>query len=314
MTIFKLLASSSSSFLGKRKRYACFIFIIVVILGWFIGETSSLSLLPLSSSSLTRSALHIINHIQNNPTKATEFIPLDEIANTKIPSKDGYIQAFITQPSTSTRSTSKLPVLIVIHEFFGLNLSIKEKAVALAEELNCVVVAPDTFRGISTNFIPRAIWLALTTSQNQVNHDLDTVVEYISSTISQADLTKVAIMGFCYGGGKAIRYTLERRPTAATVIFYGNPVTETDKLRTLKGPVLGIYGKNDIQYPLSLLHEFRQALEDANIRNQITVYDNVGHAFWSNMDQIRRKEEPQYTAYQQCTRFLKQFFGYNNNQ
>eukprot|EP00966_Prymnesium_polylepis_P299858 6929484-Prymnesium_polylepis.1 len=44
-------------------------------------------------------------------------------------------------------------------------------------------------------------------------------------------------MGFCYGGGKAIRYTTEVRPSAATVIYYGSPVSDVAALSKLKAPV-----------------------------------------------------------------------------
>jgi len=116
-------------------------------------------------------------------------------------------------------------------------------------------------------------------------------------------------MGFCYGGGKAIRYTTQRRPDAATVVWYGNPVTNVDELKSLQAPVCGIFGRDDVQFPMSLLDKFQTALNEAQIDNVVRIYDGVGHAFWTGMDQIERGDEPQTSAYLQCTDFLKQFFG-----
>ena len=78
-------------------------------------------------------------------------------------------------------------------------------------------------------------------------------------------------MGFCYGGGKAIRYTTQCRQDAATVIFYGSPVTDVDELKRLKAPVCGIYGKNDAQFSKALLDNFQSALNEANVKNDVHI-------------------------------------------
>jgi carboxymethylenebutenolidase len=245
--------------------------------------------------------LHVIYHLTTSPSSFyRQFKPLEEFVNTKIPSSDsGYILAYVAEPPKNSSDG----LLILIHEFFGLNESICRKADALSNVLQCRVVAPDTFRGTSTNFIPKAIWLALSTPQERVNRDLNSVVEYYR------DHDKLAVMGFCYGGGKAIRYAIQEQPNAATVVFYGNPVTDVKDLKKLNGPVCGVYGRDDVQFPIKLLENFQDALEEANVKNEVKIYDGVGHAFWKNMEQIEQGDEPQASAYRQCTKFLNDFFG-----
>eukprot|EP00467_Chlorarachnion_reptans_P010253 CAMPEP_0114499556 /NCGR_PEP_ID=MMETSP0109-20121206/7484_1 /TAXON_ID=29199 /ORGANISM="Chlorarachnion reptans, Strain CCCM449" /LENGTH=255 /DNA_ID=CAMNT_0001677139 /DNA_START=135 /DNA_END=899 /DNA_ORIENTATION=+ len=232
------------------------------------------------------------------------FSNLPKCANTRIQTdgEDLTVLAHTAWPKNHSNKGERIPVLVLIHEFFGLNPSIVEKADALADELRCVVVAPDTFRGVSTTFIPKAIWLALMTPQARVNKDLNTVVKWIHSQPG-VDTERLAVMGFCYGGGKAIRYTTECRPGAATVIFYGSPVTDHEVLNKLQAPVCAIYGQDDLQFPQSLLREFKQGLEDSRVEHEITVYEGVGHAFWTDMEQIRRHHKPQREAWQQCTDF-----------
>lgn len=113
---------------------------------------------------------------------------------------------------------------------------------------------------------------------------------------------KLAVLGFCHGGGKAIRCTTQRRQNAATVIFYGMPVADSTKLCRLKVPVCGIYSHNDAQLPMPLLKDFQIALAEAEVKHDIKIYDGVGHAFWKNMDQVRHDEHPQKEAFHQCTR------------
>jgi carboxymethylenebutenolidase len=119
------------------------------------------------------------------------------------------------------------------------------KAQLFADELGCLVIAPDTFRGVSSTFIPQCIWLALSTPQQRVNDDLDDAIAWAVAEAPRvagvvADPKRVAVLGFCYGGGKALRYTTQARPDAATVVWYGNPLYSADELKVLKAPVCGV--------------------------------------------------------------------------
>ena len=258
-----------------------------------------------SVSSLSPSVAHVIEHIIS-PTPL-QVTPLSELTNTRIPGPDG---VDILAYTTSDKNFNDDKAIILLHEFFGLNPSIVEKAELLSKELGCTVIAPDTFRGEVTDFIPKAIWLALATPQDRVNDDLDAVCKYLGFDCDSVDANKkLAVAGFCYGGGKAIRYTTQRKPDAATVVFYGSPVTDVQQLQQLQAPVCGIFGSEDAQFSSSLLDNFQRSLDDAGVVNDVRVYDGVGHAFWKDANQIIRGDQPQADAYKQCTIFLKDFFS-----
>jgi carboxymethylenebutenolidase len=122
----------------------------------------------------TSSVVHVLEHLAAPlPLQAT---PLEDLANTHIPGPlpDIEILSYVATPNNNKNpkdSNTPLPVLLLIDEFFGLSPSIVEKAQALADDLGCIVVAPDTFWGAVTDFIPKAIWLALTTPTEHVNDD-----------------------------------------------------------------------------------------------------------------------------------------------
>lgn len=65
--------------------------------------------------------------------------------------------------------------------------------------------------------------------QERVNDDLDSVVAWAGQQ-PDVDISRLAVMGFCYGGGKAIRYSATRGNAAATVVFYGSPVSFPNRL------------------------------------------------------------------------------------
>lgn len=204
------------------------------------------------------------------------------LTNTTITAADGTtVLAYVARPN----SPGTYPSVVMVHEWWGLTTEMIGKAEALADE-GYIVVAPDTYRGASTQFIPRAIFLVSTTSQEQVNHDLDTVYQWLT-TQPDVQQDKIAIMGFCYGGGKALRYSLTNPNLAATGVFYGDPITDTATLQSLPAPVLGIFGSADQQIPVSEINAFDQALEQADVPHQVTIYEGQPHAFVQSIEEIR---------------------------
>ena len=208
---------------------------------------------------------------------------LAAVTNTSIPGNDREpdVAAYIARPPGS----GPFPAVILIHEFYGLNESIVGKAEGLAEA-GYVVIAPDTFRGSTTAWIPRAIFQVITSRLEQVNQDLDAVYAWAASQ-PDIDPGRIGVLGFCYGGRASLSYSLHNPKLAATVIFYGSPETDPDVLRWLPGPVLGIFGGADTSIPLSDVYAFEEGLNRAGIPNEITIYEGQPHAFLTSMQDIR---------------------------
>jgi carboxymethylenebutenolidase len=225
---------------------------------------------------------------------------LDTITNTRIPNPSGpEIRAFVARPSTP----GPHPAVIMIHEFFGLNAEIIGKAQALADE-GYVVIAPDVFRGSTTQQIPRAIFQVVTNSAEQVNTDVDAVMAWLAEQPDvQAD--RIGIMGFCFGGRTSLLYSLHNNQIASTVVLYGNPVTDAERLKSLPGPVLGIFGEADQSIPLDNVRKFEAALQEAGVPNTITIYPGQPHAFVTSIEAIRQGG-PQGEAWQQIVDFFKE--------
>jgi carboxymethylenebutenolidase len=206
-----------------------------------------------------------------------------EVTNTNIPgaNRGPAVAAYVARPD----GDGPFPVVIMIHEFYGLNESIVGKADGLAEA-GYVVVAPDTFRGSTTAWIPRAIFQVITTRSQQVNQDLDSVYAWIAAQ-PDFDPQRIGVLGFCYGGRASLTYSLHNPRLAATVIFYGSPETDPQALQALPAPVLGIFGGADSSIPLDEVYAFEAALNQAGIPNEITIYEGQPHAFLTSMQDIR---------------------------
>ncbi len=228
---------------------------------------------------------------------------VEQLTNTAIVGPDGQqIRAYVARPD----APGDYPGVVMIHEFFGLRPSIVEKAEALADE-GYVVVAPDTYRGRSTGWIPRAIFLRVTLPMARVVADLDAAFDWLAGQ-PDVDPERIAVMGFCYGGDAALQYSLAHPRAAGTGIFYGSLVTDPAELQRLPGPVLGIFGAEDASIPLSEVNAFQVALDAAGIPNQITVYPGVGHAFVTGIDAIRAGGAPG-AAWAEFLAWLEQTIG-----
>lgn len=208
---------------------------------------------------------------------------INAVTNTTMPGQNGGpdVRAYVATPP----GEGSFPVVIMIHEFYGLNESIVGKVEGLAQE-GYLVIAPDTFRGSTTAWIPRAIYQVVTNKPEQVNQDLDSVYAWIEAQPNAA-VNRIGIVGFCYGGRASLSYSLHNDQLAATVIFYGSPITDPQVLRSLPGPVLGIFGGADNSIPVEDVHAFEAALNQAGISNEITLYEGQPHAFVTDMESIR---------------------------
>lgn len=194
--------------------------------------------------------------------------------NITYPGKDATtLRAYLAKPKTP----GPHPAMIMIHEFYGLNEDIVSKANKLANE-GYVVLAVDAYRNATTQSIPRAIYLVSTTSNDQIQDDIGAGFRYLEN-LSDVDPKRIGIMGFCFGGGQSLRHGVQNAKLAATVVFYGSLVTNPIELGVLRGPVLGIFGETDRAPSPEQAAAFKKALDVKNIKNQITVYPGVGHAF-----------------------------------
>jgi carboxymethylenebutenolidase len=126
----------------------------------------------------------------------------------------------------------------------------------------------------------------ITQKPGQVNADLDSVYAWLESQ-PDVDIDRTGIMGFCYGGRASLMYSLHNNRLAATVIFYGSPETDPQVLKTLPGPVLGIFGGEDRSIPLAEVERFENGLKRAEIEHEITIYEGQPHAFVTGIDAIR---------------------------
>src|SRR3954470_6709674 len=137
---------------------------------------------------------------------------------------DRTVQTFVVYPEVS----NKAPVIVLIHEIFGLS----DWAKLMADELAAkgyIVVAPDLLTGAGPNGggtdafsgqdqVTKAI-SGLT--PEQVTADLDAATDYGKGL--PAANRRIYVAGFCWGGGKTFAYATHRHDISGAFVFYGPP-------------------------------------------------------------------------------------------
>ena len=185
------------------------------------------------------------------------------------------IQAYVATPATPAKGA---PAIVVVQEWWGLSDWIKSVADRFAAQ-GYVAIAPDLYRGKLATTPEMAHELSRGLPQARAIGDIRAAAVYVDKR-DDLDPKRTAVIGFCMGGGLAQRAALEKGPFDAAVMCYGPPESSPDKLKTLKGPLLGIFGAEDQGIGPDQTGPLQVALAKyGKPGSSVHVYPGVGHAF-----------------------------------
>jgi carboxymethylenebutenolidase len=208
-----------------------------------------------------------------------EYVPLKH--------GDRTVQAFVVYPEVK----QKAPVVVLIHEIFGLSNWAKEMADELAAQ-GFIVIAPDLLTGFgpggggSSEFPSQEATIKAVSGLDPevVSADLDAAADY-GKHLPASD-GKVAVVGFCWGGGKSFAFAAHRRDLSAAFVFYGPGPADVS---TITAPVYGFYAGNDARIGATVPATVA-AMKAAGKKYEPVTYDGAGHGF------MRAGEDPTDTV------------------
>ncbi len=191
------------------------------------------------------------------------------------------------------------PGVVMIHEWWGLNEHIKAVAQQLASE-GYIVLAVDLYEGEVATTPERARELTSSLDQARAIKNMKSAIAYLKVN---EDITKIASLGWCFGGAQSLQLAISGEVLDATVIYYGNLVTDESRLSLISWPVLGIFGDQDVVVPMAEVWEFESSLNALGINNEIYIYSGVGHAF-ANPSGANYAQEETKDAWDKTLTFL----------
>ena len=198
------------------------------------------------------------------------------------------VNTFVVYPEVS----HKAPVVLLIHEIFGLS----DWARSMADDLAAagyIVIAPDLLSGFGPNGgdtsafpdMPSMTKAVSGLAPETVTADLNAVADYAEKL--PAANGKLAVTGFCWGGGKSFQFATQRKDLGAAFVFYGPP-PQTADLAGITAPVYGFYAENDARITATV-PATKDAMQAAGKKYDPVIYDGAGHGF------MRAGEDPSNT-------------------
>ena len=187
------------------------------------------------------------------------------------------VTAWIVYPERSDTA----PVVLVIHEIFGLSDWIRGVADQLAAE-GFIAIAPDLLSGKGpggggTDSVDRdgAVRLVRSLDANEVKLRLDAAAEYAMAL--PAARRAFATIGFCWGGSTSFRYATAQPNLGAAVVYYGSSLS-VEALAVVEAPVLGLYGGDDARVNATI-EPVDATMKQLGKRYEYHIYDGAGHGF-----------------------------------
>lgn len=195
-----------------------------------------------------------------------------------------------------------VPAIIVIHEWWGLNDWVKDQAAKLAGQ-GYATLAVDLYRGKSTADPEVAHELMRGLPEDRARRDLLAAVKFLQSR-KNVRPDRIAVIGWCMGGGYAESLAVADPELAAAVINYGHLSTEQETLAKIHAPILGLFGALDRGIPPESVQKFESSMKGLGKSVETHIYPDAGHGFQNPANKTAYRPEDTEDAWKRITAFL----------
>lgn len=192
--------------------------------------------------------------------------------------------------------------LFVYQEWWGLNDHIKKQADILYNEMggNVNVLAIDMYDGKVATTREDAAKYMQGADEKRLENIVNGALGYAGKK------AKVASIGWCFGGGWSLKSAiLSKKQAVGSVMYYGMPVQDVEKLKTLNCEVLGLFATEE-WISKKIIEEFAANMKTANKLLNYKIFE-AAHAF-ANPSNPKFDEKAATEANAMAVKFLKEKF------
>jgi carboxymethylenebutenolidase len=186
------------------------------------------------------------------------------------------VDGFISRPT----SGGARPAIVLVHGYRGLDEGQRAVTRRFAQE-GFVCLSPDLFHGQTYHTLEDC-------ALKKTSLDIPRAVNYIVDSVAYlrklpwVGNQKIAVLGFCMGGGLALYALAQSKTFAAGVIYYQSMFPDPEDLKSINAPMLCHYGTADPGTTKTEIEMFKDTLDRHKKKYQIEMYDGAGHAFLNN--------------------------------
>jgi dienelactone hydrolase len=205
--------------------------------------------------------------------------------------------------------SGRRPGVLLLHYRGGLQGSTLENAEIIAR-LGYVVFVADIF---GKDIVPKEVpeMTRLTTIYNNDRPLMRARARSGFDVLAQhpmVDASKVALIGYCFGGTVAIELAETGVPLVGTISVHGSFRNFTPEMaRNIKGPVLILHGAEDEVAPLDEVNKLIADLRAAKVPWELQLYSGSSHGFDNPQNPHEERADREYRRSMQ--RFFKDVFG-----
>jgi len=188
---------------------------------------------------------------------------------------DQEYRAFVANPEKESA-----PLVLVVHTWAGRDDFVEKKAIELAEE-GYVAMAVDMYGdakvGTSTEE-NQSLMTPLIEDRDKLKAIINSAVE-AGKKIDGVDSSKVAAIGYCFGGLVVLDLARSGTVISGVVSFHGLLMSSDISTDGIQAKVLVLHGERDPMVPLSMVDDFQKEMTEAEADWQLHSYGNAYHAF-----------------------------------
>jgi carboxymethylenebutenolidase len=180
---------------------------------------------------------------------------------------------YLAIPATPGRK----PGIIVIQEWWGVDEWVKQQTDRFSQQ-GYVALAVDLYRGRTATSPEEAHELMRGLPEDRAIADLKAGIDHLSAR-PDVDPQHIGVIGWCMGGGYALKLATQDPRVIAVAANYGSVLTDTAAIARINAQVLGNFGSADRGIPAEDVKKFGAALTALGKLNDIKIYEGAGHAF-----------------------------------
>ncbi len=177
-------------------------------------------------------------------------------------------------------NTAKKPVVLIVHEWWGLNEYTKSRARQLAE-LGYLAMAIDMYgngKQAENPEIAGRMATAFYSNPSMARTRFDAALAYVKS-LPAADSTQIAAIGYCFGGTQVLNMAKLGSPLKGVVSFHGGLAGVPANKNLLTAAVLVCHGEADSFVPAAEVTQFKKEMDSIGADYSFKGYVNATHAF-----------------------------------
>jgi len=225
-----------------------------------------------------------------------------------VPGMDS-IMAWVVYPERKENA----PVVVVIHEIFGLSTWVRGVADQAAAD-GFIAIAPDLIsiaRGgaTTTEINPDTARVLIRQVTPEIMTTMVAAVGQYGMSLPAAKKV-YGVVGYCWGGTASWNHSIAAAPgLGAAVVYYGGLTpAQLPTLAQVKVPVLGLYGEND-QRVNATITAIDSTMKSMGKKYEYEIFPGAGHGFLRAQDNNVPNSDASKKAWPRTVAFFRQHLG-----